>query len=100
MATPRIPAESFGTPEGHNVRYDETGAVIAITIVNGPSGMQRRGQRRNLAAGSNMDQMVRSRVQRWNPDSFLEDLMEPVGRQARRRALRSMQRSAETRPSP
>ncbi len=29
-----MPAESFGTPEGHNVRHDETGAVIAITIVN------------------------------------------------------------------
>jgi len=34
VGEPRMPAESFGTPEGHNVRYDETGAVIAITIVN------------------------------------------------------------------
>jgi hypothetical protein len=35
---------------------------------------------------------MRSRVQPRNPDLFLEDLMEPVGRQARRRALAVMGR--------
>lgn len=34
VGEPRLPAESFGTPEGHDIRYDEAGAVIAITIVN------------------------------------------------------------------
>jgi uncharacterized protein YuzE len=30
----RVPAESYGTPEGHNVRYAEDGSVIGVTIVN------------------------------------------------------------------
>jgi hypothetical protein len=34
---------------------------------------------------------MRMRVQRQNPNSFLEDLMEPVARQARRRALKAME---------
>jgi hypothetical protein len=29
-----MPAESFGTPEGYNVRYAETGAIIPSTIIN------------------------------------------------------------------
>jgi uncharacterized protein YuzE len=40
----RMPAESFGTPEGHNIRYDETGAVIAITIVNAKWLLDRDGE--------------------------------------------------------
>ena len=39
-----MPAESFGTPEGHNVRYDETGTVIAITIVNAKWLLDRHGE--------------------------------------------------------
>ena len=31
---PQVPADSFGTPEGHNVRYDTGGSVIGITLVN------------------------------------------------------------------
>ncbi|HEY4812484.1 MAG TPA: DUF2283 domain-containing protein [Solirubrobacteraceae bacterium] len=44
VGEPRMPAESFGTPEGHNVRYDEMGAVIAITIVNARSLLDRQGE--------------------------------------------------------
>jgi uncharacterized protein YuzE len=44
VGEPRMPAESFGTPEGHNVRYDETGAVIAITIVNAKWLLDRQGE--------------------------------------------------------
>ncbi len=47
------------------------------------------------AVGFHKANLVQSRVQRWNPDSFLEDLMEPVGRQARRRALGAIRRGAE-----
>jgi uncharacterized protein YuzE len=39
VGEPRMPAESFGTPEGQNIRCDETGAVIAITIVNAKPSM-------------------------------------------------------------
>jgi len=28
------PADSYGTPEGHNVRYDDQGQIIALTLVN------------------------------------------------------------------
>ncbi|MHB1468443.1 MAG: hypothetical protein ACYCX7_04720 [Solirubrobacteraceae bacterium] len=42
VGEPRMPAESFGTPEGHNVRYDETGAVIAI--VNAKWLLERDGE--------------------------------------------------------
>ena len=34
VGEPREPADSYGTVEGHNVRYDETGRVIALTLVN------------------------------------------------------------------
>jgi uncharacterized protein YuzE len=44
VGEPRMPAESFGTPEGHNIRYDETGAVIAITIVNAKWLLDRDGE--------------------------------------------------------
>jgi uncharacterized protein YuzE len=44
VGEPRLPAESFGTPEGHNVRYDETGAVIAITLVNAKWLLDRDGE--------------------------------------------------------
>jgi hypothetical protein len=39
---------------------------------------------------------MRTRVQRRNLDSLLEDLMEPVGRQARRRALEAVQRASRS----
>src|SRR5580658_10110858 len=44
IGEPRMPAESFGTPEGHNIRYDETGEVIAITIVNAKWLLDRDGE--------------------------------------------------------
>ncbi|HTZ64010.1 MAG TPA: DUF2283 domain-containing protein [Solirubrobacteraceae bacterium] len=44
VGEPRMPAESFGTPEGHNIRYDDTGAVIAITIVNAKWLLERDGE--------------------------------------------------------
>lgn len=31
---PRAAAETYGTPEGHAVRFDAHGSVIGITIVN------------------------------------------------------------------
>jgi len=31
VGEPREPADSYGTAEGHNVRYDESGQVIALT---------------------------------------------------------------------
>jgi uncharacterized protein YuzE len=34
VGEPRVPADSYGTPEGHNVRYDEDGAIIGLTIVS------------------------------------------------------------------
>jgi uncharacterized protein YuzE len=40
---PRLPAESFGTPEGHNIRYDENGEIIAITLVNAKWLLEREG---------------------------------------------------------
>lgn len=44
IGEPRLPAESFGTPEGHNVRYGEDGAVIAVTIVNAKWLLERDGE--------------------------------------------------------
>ena len=44
IGEPRMPAESLGTPEGHNIRYDETGDVIAITIVNAKWLLERDGE--------------------------------------------------------
>ncbi|HEY1833678.1 MAG TPA: DUF2283 domain-containing protein [Solirubrobacteraceae bacterium] len=44
VGEPRVPAESFGTPEGHNVRYDEAGAVIAITLVSPKRLLDRDGE--------------------------------------------------------
>jgi uncharacterized protein YuzE len=44
IGEPRLPTESFGTPEGHNIRYDETGAVIAITLVNAKWLIERDGE--------------------------------------------------------
>jgi uncharacterized protein YuzE len=44
VGEPRMPAESFGTPEGHNIRYDESGAVIGITIVNAKWLLERDGE--------------------------------------------------------
>jgi uncharacterized protein YuzE len=28
------PAKAFSTPEGHNIEYDQSGTVIAMTLVN------------------------------------------------------------------
>jgi uncharacterized protein YuzE len=44
VGEPRQPADSYGTAEGHNVRYDETGKVVAITIVNAAWLLERDGE--------------------------------------------------------
>lgn len=44
VGEPREPAESIGTPEGHNVRYDENGQVIGLTLVNASWLLQRDGE--------------------------------------------------------
>ncbi|MDX6650909.1 MAG: hypothetical protein QOJ97_2860 [Solirubrobacteraceae bacterium] len=41
---PRVPAGSHGTPEGHNVRYDEGGTVIGLTLVNVKWLLERDGE--------------------------------------------------------
>ncbi len=43
IGVPRIPADSHGTPEGHNVRYDEHGNVIARTLANAKRLVERNG---------------------------------------------------------
>lgn len=40
----REAAETFGTPEGHAVRFDATGAVIGMTIVNAKWLVERDGK--------------------------------------------------------
>lgn len=40
----REPADSYGTVEGHNVRYDDTGRVIALTLVNAKWILERDGE--------------------------------------------------------
>ena len=44
VGEPREPADSHGTPEGHNVRYDDLGQVIALTLVNAKWLLERRGR--------------------------------------------------------
>jgi uncharacterized protein YuzE len=44
VGEPREPADSYGTIEGHNVRYDETGRVIALTLVNAKWLLKRDGE--------------------------------------------------------
>lgn len=44
VGEPRLPTESFGTPEGHNVRYDATGDVIGVTLVNAKWLLERDGE--------------------------------------------------------
>jgi uncharacterized protein YuzE len=44
VGEPREPADSYGTVEGHNVRYDELGRVIAITLVNAKWLLERDGE--------------------------------------------------------
>jgi uncharacterized protein YuzE len=44
VGEPRDVAESYGTPEGHNVRYDESGQVIALTLVNARWLLERDGE--------------------------------------------------------
>lgn len=46
VGEPREPADSYGTPEGHNVRYDENGQVIALTLVNAKWLLERDGELR------------------------------------------------------
>jgi uncharacterized protein YuzE len=40
----RAAADTFGTPEGHAVRLDESGEVIGITIVNAKWLLERDGK--------------------------------------------------------
>jgi uncharacterized protein YuzE len=44
VGEPREPADSYGTIEGHNVRYDETGRVIGLTLVNAKWLLDRDGE--------------------------------------------------------
>jgi uncharacterized protein YuzE len=44
VGEPREAADSYGTVEGHNVRYDETGRVIALTLVNAKWLLERDGE--------------------------------------------------------
>ncbi len=43
VGEPREPADSYGTAEGHNVCYDESGQVIALTRVNAKWLLERDG---------------------------------------------------------
>jgi hypothetical protein len=44
VGEPREPADSYGTAEGHNVRYDDSGRVIALTLVNAKWLLERDGE--------------------------------------------------------
>lgn len=46
VGEPREPADSYGTPEGHNVRYAPDGRVIALTLVNPKWLLERDGELR------------------------------------------------------
>ncbi len=41
---PQPAADTFGTPEGHAVRLDESGSVLGITIVNAKWLIERDGK--------------------------------------------------------
>ena len=41
---PRPAASTYGTPEGHAIRFDEAGQVIGMTIVNAKWLMDRDGK--------------------------------------------------------
>ncbi len=44
VGEPCEPADSYGTTEGHNVRYDDSGQVIALTLVNAKWLLERDGE--------------------------------------------------------
>jgi uncharacterized protein YuzE len=44
MGEPRAVCQSHGTPEGHDVRYDEHGEVIGLTLVNAKWLLERDGE--------------------------------------------------------
>ena len=44
VGEPRMPADSQGTAEGHNVRYDDQGQIIALTLVNAKWLLERDGE--------------------------------------------------------
>lgn len=44
VGEPREAADSYGTPEGHNVRYDDHGEVIGLTLVNSKWLLERDGE--------------------------------------------------------
>lgn len=44
VGEPREPARQLATPQGHLVRYDESGDVIAITLVNAKWIAERDGE--------------------------------------------------------
>jgi uncharacterized protein YuzE len=44
VGEPCEPADSYGTAEGHNVRYDKLGRVVAITLVNAKWLLERDGE--------------------------------------------------------
>ncbi len=44
VGDPQAAAESYGTPEGHAVRYDDSGKLIGVTIVNAKWLIERDGK--------------------------------------------------------
>jgi uncharacterized protein YuzE len=44
VGAPREAADSYGTVEGHDVRYDEAGRVIGLTLVNAKWILGRDGE--------------------------------------------------------
>jgi uncharacterized protein YuzE len=44
VGEPREPADSYSTTEGHNVRYDTSGQVIVLTLVNAKWLLERDGE--------------------------------------------------------
>jgi uncharacterized protein YuzE len=44
VGEPREASQSHGTPEGHNVRYDDHGEVIGLTLVNAKWLLERDGE--------------------------------------------------------
>ena len=44
VGPPAVPADSYGTPEGHNVRYGADGSVVGLTLVNARWLLERDGE--------------------------------------------------------
>ena len=44
VGEPRPAARGLETPDGHSIHYDESGAVIGITLLNVRNTLEREGQ--------------------------------------------------------